>query len=190
MSYEDRPRSPDEYFTLLKSIRGQMIEQVFYRDLCYDDEDSKTVFWDHGLLHQPTMGVEFNVNGRSFSFIWGQSGSDFGLQYFAGELTETVRNTPQCWEVTDHQAWQPFTSQPIQDFALWIDTHTNLVTAIELTTHEEQTVWIVNADTDTEHRLLVGTDDLVVIFAEEVVTATFDSSLIRQVPNREDANRS
>jgi hypothetical protein len=179
MSYVDRPRTADEYFVLLEQFCGQTIERVSYRDLCYDGENSKAVYWDRGGLHQPTMGVELRIDGQSLSFIWGQTGPHFSLQVFAGDLTETVRHTAQSWDVSDHHAWQPFTNRPIQNFALWIDTVSNLVTAIELSTDKLQTVWIVIADTDTNDRPLIGMDDLVVIFDETIATQSFDASLVR-----------
>lgn len=182
MPYEDRPRTIDEYFALLEMFRGRTIEHISYRDLCYDEVDSQAIYWDHGTLHQPTMGVECWIGGRPLSFIWGQTGPHFGLQLFAGELTETVRDTPQRWDVSSHNAWQPFINQPIQSFAIWIDTVSNLVTAIELTTADPQTVWIVIADTNNEHRPLIGMDDLVVIFDEDLVSQAVDASLVRHDP--------
>lgn len=176
------PLTEDEYESTVASLRGARLVEVTYYPLSCGAEGTEVEDWDFGGWHLPTMGVELRTeDGTRYSAVWGQSFDYYGLEIFRAPISSELGliaepGGPAEVSVTGHPCWAALTGVPLVGAEiLWSegDYGLRMPVALELRV-PSATAWLGAgrpAQWPLDGRFLLGTDDVMVVFTQELADA-------------------
>lgn len=169
----------DEYENIVSSLRGARLAEVTYYPLSCGDEGTEVEDWDFGGWHLPTMGVELRAeDGMRYSAVWGRSFDHYGLEIFQSPMSGQLGligepgGSPKV-RVTGHPSWAGLIGVPLLGADIvWSEGDYGLRMPLAVRVRAPcATAWLVAgrpAQWPPDGRFHLGTDDVMVVFAQEL----------------------